>query len=74
MDTGDISPMAIATATCVPDHQSTLRRSLSYSSDIVGLCVFYHIQGLVTRRASRRAGEKGKMALGCCRQVGDHAS
>lgn len=37
MDIGDISAMSVAPATYVPGHQITLRGTLSYSNDIVGL-------------------------------------
>ena len=37
MDIGDISAMAVAPSTYVPGHEITLRGTLSYSNDIVGL-------------------------------------
>ena len=37
MDVGDISAMSVAPATYMPGHEITLRGTLSYSNDIVGL-------------------------------------
>lgn len=37
MDIGDISAMSVAPATYMPGHEITLRGTLSYSNDIVGL-------------------------------------
>lgn len=37
MDVGDITALSVAPATYVPGHQITLRGTLSYSNDIIGL-------------------------------------